>query len=174
MTDQARPASPTLIDEALRLIPAPVAVIGAAHEGILGGLTAAWLTRVSGDPPLLLVAVGRDRHTHALLSGAQEFTVSLLHTDQVATARLFGLHSGRERDKWAEVPCALMGAGIPALARCSARFLCRKQDMVAAGDHDLFLGRVVEAQILAGAPALPLRGADYAPAVAEQPGCDNM
>ena len=170
MTDQGPPALPAQFEEALRLIPAPVAVIGAAHQGILGGLTAAWLTRVSADPPLLLVAVGRDRRTHALLSGAPEFTVSLLHQDQVPIARLFGLHSGRERDKWAEVPFDLLGAGVPALARCSARFLCRKQEVVAAGDHDLFLGRVMEAQILVGAPALPMRGADYAPAVAEQPG----
>ena len=45
-------------DEILRRLPGPVAVLGAARGGELGGLTAAWVTRVSQEPPLLLVAVG--------------------------------------------------------------------------------------------------------------------
>lgn len=162
MTDPGGRTTPEIIDEALRLIPAPVAVIGAASAGTLGGLTAAWLTRVSVEPPLLLVAVGRERRTHELLAGAEEFTVSLLHQDQVQVARLFGLHSRRQRDKWAEVPYDLLGRGAPALRECSARFLCAKDAVHPAGDHDLFVGRVLSAQILAGGPALPLRPGDYA------------
>ena len=156
-------AVPTIIEDAMRLIPAPVAVIGAASEGTLGGLTAAWLTRVSLDPPLLLVAIGRQRFTYDLLRHSTAFTVSLLHADQVAEARLFGLYSRRERDKWDEVDHDLLGEGIPALRRCSARFLCRIGDVVPTGDHDLFIGRVESAEILAGQPALPMRGRDYAP-----------
>ncbi len=152
-----------LIDDALRLAPAPVAVIGAARDGVLGGLTAAWLTRVSMDPPLLLVAIGRERFTYGLMRDSALFTVSLLHESQVETARLFGLHSRRERDKWAEVDHDLLGEGVPALKRCSARFLCRTEQTVAAGDHDLFIGRIETAEVLDGAPALPVRGRDYAP-----------
>ncbi|MFH2053184.1 MAG: flavin reductase family protein [bacterium] len=163
MTDPRIRTAPEFIDEALRLIPAPVAVIGAARDGVLGGLTAAWVTRVSLVPPLLMVAVGRERFTYGLLRDAPEFTVSLLHQDQVETARLFGLVSGRDRDKWAEVDHDLLGEGSPALRRCSARFLCLTEAVVPAGDHDLFIGRIEQAEILAGAPALPMRGADYAP-----------
>ncbi len=43
-------------DEILRLIPGPVTVVGVANAGVLGGLTASWITRVSQEPPLLLVA----------------------------------------------------------------------------------------------------------------------
>ena len=57
-------------DEILRLIPGPVAVVGAATAGVLGGLTASWVTRVSQEPPLLLVAIGRERYTWQLLRGA--------------------------------------------------------------------------------------------------------
>lgn len=155
--------APSTIDDALRLVPAPVAVIGVAAGGTLGGLTAAWLTRVSVAPPLLLVSIGRQRFTYDLLRRSNAFTVSLLHADQVAEARLFGLHSRRDRDKWAEVDHDLLGEGIPALRHCSARFLCRTEDVFPAGDHDLFIGGVLSAEILAGPPALPMRGADYAP-----------
>ncbi|MFO7609845.1 MAG: flavin reductase family protein, partial [Candidatus Krumholzibacteriia bacterium] len=74
-----------------------------------------------------------------------------------------GLHSRRERDKWAETPHVLLGGGVPALARCAARLLCALVGRFTTGDHDCLVGRVVEAEVVQGGPALPLRGADYAP-----------
>jgi flavin reductase (DIM6/NTAB) family NADH-FMN oxidoreductase RutF len=153
----------TPLETALRRLPAPVAVLGAARDGELGGLTAAWVTRVSENPPLLLVAVGRQRHTWRLLENAKQFTVSLLAEDQVAVARLFGLHSRRDVDKWAQVDHVLLGGGVPALAHCSARFLCDLQDRFSTGDHDCFVGLVAAAETPSDTPPLPLRGADYAP-----------
>ncbi len=152
-----------IIDEALRLVPAPVAIIGAARQEVLSGLTAAWLTRVSMDPPLLVVSIGHQRYTQEIMKGGTEFSVSLLHSDQVEIARLFGLHSGRDRDKWREVDHVLLGEGVPALQQCSARFLCRTFQTVTAGDHDLYIGEIVIAEVLRGGPALPMRGKDYAP-----------
>ncbi len=150
-------------DEVLRLFPAPVAVVGAARDGELGGLTAAWVTRVSMTPPLVLVAVGHGRRTWDLLDGATEFTVSLLGEGQVAEARLFGLHSRRDRDKWAETRHVLLGGGVPALAACAARLLCAVESRLTTGDHDCIVGRVTAAEVVDGAPALPMRGRDYAP-----------
>jgi len=153
----------TVTDRALRLFPAPVAVIGAAADGELGGLTAAWVTRVSMDPPLVLVAIGHTRRTWDLLPDGSEFTVSLLAQDQVPEARLFGLHSRRDRDKWAETPYVLMGGGVPALTRCAARLLCRLESRLTTGDHDCLVGRVTAAEVLDAEPPLPMRGSDYKP-----------
>lgn len=150
-------------DEVLRLIPGPVAVVGAATAGVLGGLTAAWLTRVSQEPPLLLVAIGRERYTWQLLRGATHYTVSLLAEGQVAEARLFGLRSRRDVDKWALVEHDLLGPGVPALRHCAARFLCAIEGSFATGDHDCLVGRVEQAWRGVPTPPLPLRGADYAP-----------
>lgn len=154
---------PKLIDEALQLLNVPVTVVGVRSGGVDGGLTAAWVMRASLDPPLVVISIGRERFTHGLLAGAQEFTVSVLADGQVAEARLFGLHSRRDRDKWAEVEHVRLGDGTPALAHCAARLLCRVEGRLAAGDHDLVTGRVLAAEVVAGAPALPMRGADYAP-----------
>jgi flavin reductase (DIM6/NTAB) family NADH-FMN oxidoreductase RutF len=150
-------------DEILRLIPGPVTVVGAAAAGVLGGLTASWVTRVSQEPPLLLVAIGRERYTWQLLRNASHFTVSLLGEGQVAEARLFGLCSRREVDKWALVEHDLLGPGVPALRHCAARFLCGIEDRFATGDHDCLIGRVVEVGRGAAEMPLPLRGSDYIP-----------
>jgi flavin reductase (DIM6/NTAB) family NADH-FMN oxidoreductase RutF len=155
------PAGP--FDPALALLNVPVTIVGVAADGRLGGLTAAWVMRASVDPPLVVVSVGHERFTHGLLAEAVEFTVSVLAEGQVAEARLFGLHSGRDRDKWADVDHVLLGDGTPALARCAARLLCRLEGRLVAGDHDLITGRVVAAEVVDGAPVLPFRRTDYAP-----------
>jgi len=154
---------PANTDEVLRLFPQPVAVIGAVRDGETGGLTAAWVTRVSIDPPLVLVSVGHERYTWHLLETASQFTVSLLAEGQVAEGRLFGRHSRRDRDKWAEVEHVLLGEGVPALGRCSARLLCEIEGRFTTGDHDCLVGRVTVAEVVDGAPALPMRGEDWAP-----------
>jgi flavin reductase (DIM6/NTAB) family NADH-FMN oxidoreductase RutF len=158
---------PDSFDQVLQLFPQPVAVIGAERDGELGGLTAAWVTRVSIDPPLVLVSIGHTRHTWHLLETATQFTVSLLAEDQVPVGRLFGRHSRRERDKWAEVDHVLLGKGIPALTHCSARLLCGITGRFTTGDHDCIVGRVMAAEMVDGPPALPMRGADWAPATDE-------
>lgn len=145
-SDQTSAADPR--EDVLKLITSPVAVIGAARGDELGGMTAAWLTRVSHDPPLLLVSVGHGRHTHGMLEKAREFSVSILAADQAEEARLFGLHSRRERDKWNDVEHVRLGAGAPALARCSARMLCRITDRIPLGDHDGFVGEVIAAEVV--------------------------
>jgi len=150
-------------DNALHLLTAPVTVVGASSAGVLGGLTAAWVTRVSLLPPLLVVAIGRKRHTWGVLAAADELSISVLHEDQLEVARLFGMNSGRDIDKWALTPHDLIGDGVPVVADCSARYLCRLTDRFATGDHDCLVCEILTAETIRGAPVLPLRGADYAP-----------
>ena len=155
--------APTPFDAALRLLPGPVTVIGARCGDQLGGLTAAWVTRVSIDPPLLIAAIGHQRHTFELLADAAGFTVSVLHADQVEVGRLFGLNSRREIDKWAETPHDLLGDGLPVVRGCSAHYLCRIAGRFTTGDHDCLVGHIEMAAVDRGGPALPMRGADYTP-----------
>lgn len=151
------------VDQVMQLFPQPVAVIGAVRDGEMGGLTAAWVTRVSIDPALVLVSIGHERHTWHLLETATRFSVSLLAAGQVPEGRLFGRHSRRDRDKWAEVDHVLLGEGVPALARCCARLLCGIESRFTTGDHDCLVGRILLAEVVDGPPALPMRGTDWAP-----------
>lgn len=163
MSDQKPQISPEILEKALRSVPAPVAIIGAAHDGVMGGLTAAWVTRVSLDPAMMMVSVGHERFTYELMNKSDQFTICLPTTSQVKEARFFGLKSRRDVDKWAEVDHDLLGEGIPALRHCTTRFLCRKTDVLKTGDHDCFVGLVIGAEVISDEPALPMRGADYAP-----------
>lgn len=155
--------TPTPFDSALHLMPAPVTVIGVRCGVELGGLTAAWVTRVSLAPPLLMVSIGHQRRTWELMQEADEFAVSVLREDQVEIARLFGLQSRRDVDKWAQTEHVLLGDGVPAVADCTAHYLCRLVNRFTTGDHDCVVGEIVTAETVIGGPALPMRGRDYIP-----------
>lgn len=161
--------TPHPFDTALHLLPAPVTVVGVRSGEVWGGLTAAWVTRVSVSPPMLLVAIGHERRTWELMEPGGEFTISVLRESQVGVARLFGLQSRRQTDKWAACEHVMLGAGTPALKDCTARYLCREVSRLRTGDHDCIVGEIMSAETVSGAPALPMRGADYAP----KPGEDS-
>jgi flavin reductase (DIM6/NTAB) family NADH-FMN oxidoreductase RutF len=155
------PLDAEVLEQALGLITAPVAVIGVRTGDRIGGLTAAWLTRVSIRPPLLLVSIGHTRHTFDLLGEAGSFSASILRVGQVDVARQFGRVSQREVDKWAQVERCDYADGTPALAHCAARFHCALRGRFRTGDHDCFFGEVVAAAVADGGPALPMRRRDY-------------
>ena len=150
-------------DPALHLLPAPIVVVGAEADGVAGGLTAAWVMRVSSEPPLVALAVAPSRFTHGLLEASGVFSLSVLREDQVAEGRLFGLASRRDVEKWSRVDHVLLEGGVPALARCAARLCCRITDRLPAGDHEVFVAEILTSEVVDGGPALPMRGADWIP-----------
>ena len=164
MNDAADTAArPPLDGQVVQLLPAPVTVVGVAAGADRGGLTVSWITRVSRVPPLLLISVAHSRHSHGLLLRAGAFSVSILAEGQADLARHFGQQSQRDLDKWAAVPHLLLEDGTPALARCAARCLCRLRDRFPLGDHDGFVGEVVQAEMVDGGAVLPYRREDYHP-----------
>ena len=150
-------------DPALHLIPAPGGGVGAAGDGVTGGVTAAWVARVSLGPPRVAVSVAPERFTHGLIDASGFFTLSILKPDQVDVGRLFGLRSRRDVDKWAETAHVLLEGEAPALERCAARISCRVVDRLTTGDHELFVGEILGSETVDGGPALPMRGKDWAP-----------
>ncbi|MBK6898970.1 MAG: flavin reductase [bacterium] len=151
------PSPPSPHDPALQLLPSPVVIVGAADGPLRGGLTAAWVIRVSTAPPLLAVAVSPLRHTHGLLHDGGEFTISVLREEQVEVARRFGLQSGRDLDKWLGTDSVTMGGGAPALRDCAARLLCRLIGRHLAGDHEVLVGEVLVSEVVGAARAADAR-----------------
>ena len=73
-------------------IPYSIAVVTTGRGGVENGLTVSWMSQVSFDPPMLMIAVDRVHYSEELMLSTKSFVVNLLADDQ---RRLAG-HFARE------------------------------------------------------------------------------
>ena len=112
------------------------------------GLTIAWSTPLSVDPPLIGVLITKKRFSHNIIKKAKSFVVNIPHIELKEGTHHIGLVSGRDE------PDKLLKAGFtlekssrisaPRLKECKVNMECKLVDIVTTGDHDLFIGEVVE------------------------------
>ena len=131
-----------------RRLPLGVYVVGAADAERRDAFTAAWVTQVSFDPPLLVVSVNPQNASYSILRASGAFTINVLKQGQLELARRFGTRSGREEDKLADVRWHRGRSGSPILDEALAYFDCEVTEHRTAGDHELLLGRVVDGRII--------------------------
>ena len=147
-------------DDALKTFQYGVYVVSGKRGSQINALTCAWVTRVSMDPPLVAVAVGKTRYTHDFIKDGGAFAVSVLAEGQQEIGQFFGTVSGKDVDKFARYPHESKATGAPVLADCAAWVDCKLVHSYDAGDHTIFVGEVVDAGT-SGKPALIFRDSDY-------------
>ncbi len=125
-----------------------VYIITAQASGKKNGMTAAWVSQVSFNPPLIMVAIAPARFTHGLIKASGFFAINTLSEDQVELAKYFGTHSGKDVDKFSTIPYIEAGSGSPVLKEAMAYVECKLVNAFEAGDHTLFIGEVLEGEIL--------------------------
>ena len=113
------------------------------RDGQRVGLTANSFNALSLDPPLILWSLRLKSPSLEAFASATHFAVNVLAHDQLALSRHFS-RSGADKftlGDWSE------GAGgVPVLEGSAARFECSQHAAQGAGDHMLFIGRVLHAR----------------------------
>ncbi|TDC70240.1 hypothetical protein E1200_05950 [Actinomadura sp. GC306] len=124
--------------------PTGVAVVTTTSGDGWHGMTAGSFCSVSLDPPLVLVCLARDIHTHALVERSGVFAVSVLGKDQAHIGHRF---AGRETgDRFARGTWTPAPGGAPVLAEALAWLDCRVAHAYPGGDHTIFVGEVLTAE----------------------------
>jgi flavin reductase (DIM6/NTAB) family NADH-FMN oxidoreductase RutF len=126
-------------------------------DGAPVGLTANSFTSLSLDPPLVLWSLRQSSGSLAAFAAARHFAVNVLAETQVDLSRRF---ASQQAGKFAEGAWAPGIGGVPVLAGCAAVFECAVDTCQHAGDHVLFIGRVLRLADLAVAPLL-FQGGHY-------------
>ncbi len=133
---------------AMSHFPTGVTVVTSGREEEVEGMTANAVISVSLDPLLLLVSVHKDARLNPRIRQEGYFAVSLLADDQEGLSRLF---ASPERSSGLQALHSLGGdygsTGAPLATGALAAIECELADIYAGGDHDLFLGRVVEVRL---------------------------
>jgi flavin reductase (DIM6/NTAB) family NADH-FMN oxidoreductase RutF len=115
------------------------------------GLTVSSFNALSLDPALVLWSLRLASPSLAAFDAATHFAINVLAEAQVDLSRRF---ASAEAGKFGE---GLWGdglAGLPLLAGSAATFECEKASQQTAGDHRLYLGRVLAAHAQAVPPLL--------------------
>jgi len=108
------------------------------------GITVNALAPVSLDPPLLMVALDRRRRIAPVVRAGGRFAVNILGEDQQDVSDCFAgapVTPGREEFCGASWHPGV--TGMPLLEGVIASIECEVAEVHAAGDHELFIGRVV-------------------------------
>lgn len=135
---------------AVRSLVWPVCLVGARQNDKHNVMTVAWVTQISVDPLLVLISIAPSRYTHDLIAQSGEFVVSILSSEQKDISSFCGSCSGREVDKIAHLKLKTIPSEVvkvPLLAGCVANLECKVIAQYPAGDHTLFIGEVVAADI---------------------------
>jgi flavin reductase (DIM6/NTAB) family NADH-FMN oxidoreductase RutF len=119
-------------------------VLTTHHEEKINGMIASWVSQISYDPPLVMVAVHPNRYSHELIEQSGSFALHLLSRDQKDFLSRF---KGRDPEaKFASIEWVPGKTGCPILKQCLAYLECVVRENYAPGNHSLFIGEIVEAQ----------------------------
>jgi flavin reductase (DIM6/NTAB) family NADH-FMN oxidoreductase RutF len=133
----------------MQTISTGVYVIGVCDGKRTNAFTASSVVPVSFKPVMVAVGVGIGHASRAILRAGRVFTINVLKRDQIDMASHFGTVSGRDLNKLSGIRWRPGLSGAPVLLDALAYVECELASMVAAGDHELALGRVVDGGVLA-------------------------
>jgi flavin reductase (DIM6/NTAB) family NADH-FMN oxidoreductase RutF len=127
-----------------------VIAIAKDKDGKANPITLGWTMIVSGKPPMMAIAVASTHYSIEAVRHSKSFTISFPSSDMAATALFFGSRSGRNVDKFAEFDCKTESAKVidsVLLTDAVANFECTLESQTEAGDHIIFVGKIVASHI---------------------------
>lgn len=148
--DRLDPKDPLALRRALGRFATGVTVITTrGPDGAPLGFTANSFNSVSLDPPLILWSLSRASQRLGAYRGASHYAVNVLAADQKDLAARF---AARLDDRFAGVAWEEGLGGAPVLPGALAVFECAHEAVYPAGDHELFIGRVMRLREGPGRP----------------------
>ena len=121
-------------------------VISVDKAGKPSGMIAGWSMKCSIDPPLFAVALSKRGHTHKLIRGSKEFSIAVPNKELEPAMIFFGSNHGDRVDKFAETQIEVENAKFtksPLIKKATLNFECQLEKEVDAGDHVIFIGKIV-------------------------------
>ena len=125
-------------------------VVSAEADGRRAGCVVNTAVQVTSQPPRVSVAVNKENVTACVIEAAGAFTVTAIDkTADMPYIGNFGFRSSDTYDKFEKYGCETSAVGSPySPEHVCALLACRLVDTVDVGTHFLFIGEVVDAQVL--------------------------
>ena len=108
-----------------------------------------WVMQAGFEPPMISMALRKDRRLAEWLAEGTPFVLNLLAEDQQSLVR----HFGRERSAgaaFAGLSLHRTAAGLPVLDGTVGYLECEPAGSIDSGDHRVFLARVLAGHLSSG------------------------
>jgi len=127
-------------------------VIAVARDknGKANPVTLGWTMIASGKPAMMAIAVAARHYSVETIRHSRCFTIAFPSSEMADAALFFGSRSGRDSDKFAEFGCKTEPAvkvDSVLLTDAVANFECTLESETVAGDHIIFVGKVIAAHM---------------------------
>ncbi len=110
-------------------------------------ITVGWIMRVSFEPPVFAIAINSTRTMHNCIKESNEFNIAIPGAALAAATFGCGESNANGEDRFVKFGLETdKGEYIksPIITNAIANFECLVTDSVSAGDHTIFLGKVME------------------------------
>lgn len=107
------------------------------------------LFQITSDPPRAAIGINHENLTHEFIEKSGVFAASILGTEDMRIVRRFGFRSGRDFDKFKNVPVVKRRTGCPIYEKAIGYLECEilRDKTVDAGTHSIFVGDIVGGEI---------------------------
>lgn len=145
--NSAGPIPRSVLERAFAAFHYPVIVVQAGDERGAVAIIATWAMQVSFQPPLVALAIERDSAMKLSIDTAGSFSLNFLPAGETKRARKFLKSPSSNGSTIAGMPMGFTPQGIPVLSEAAVSLGCRVTTTHPAGDHVLYLGEVVQAEV---------------------------
>lgn len=162
MSSTALPITAQEFRAALGAFATGVTVVTTSGEEHAYGMTANAFSSVSLDPPLILVCLKWPSEGAEHIERNRVFAVNVLAAHQEPISRYFSSRDRpRGRDAFREIPSRVVASGSPVIEDVLAYMDCALNGTYEAGDHRIYIGRVLALESRAEKPPLLFHGGGY-------------
>ncbi len=142
MTTNPPPIDSMLLRKTLGCFPTGVIVVTTLGDhGLPVGMTINSFSSVSLEPPLVLWSIARSAPSHGAFRTHPGFTLNILSDEQQLVSKQFATPSD---EKFKGIDWQPGFKGTPVIQDAVAVLQCKTYQVYDGGDHEIFLGEVVD------------------------------
>lgn len=136
------------IGSSLGKIPSGVGILTSKNGAEESAMLASWFQQAAFDPPMITVAVNKERPIQTLIETSKKFCVNVLHTNQKDLFSHFARGFEPGVNPFDGVTIERRATDCAVITDAMNYLDCELVGSVDAGDHIVYLGRVVDAGVL--------------------------
>ena len=130
------------------LYPLPAVMVSVSDkDGKNNIITVAWAGTICTNPPMVSISVRPERYSYHMIDETGEFVINLTNEDLAKASDYCGVRSGRDVDKFKEMPDEAQYVKAPLIKESPVNIECRVVKKEELGSHHMFLAEVLAVHV---------------------------